>query len=292
MGSLDKVGGALSWAERNLVRFGIEEASREAYLFLSYLLGVGIPEVREKHGHDLTPDLRETLRVWIERRGKREPLQYIVGETEFMGLDFMVCGDVLIPRPETELLAEMALLELSGGDDKDVLTLDLCTGSGCVAVSVAARAPWVRIIATDITQAAIDTAVKNALLNDCVTRIEFFRGDLFRAIEHVGLEESFSVITANPPYIKTSEIASLMPEVGEFEPMHALDGGHDGLDVIRGIVKDAHRFLKKNAPLILEVGYDQSSEVLEILKADDNYTEVEVRKDLSDIERVIKARRK
>lgn len=228
------------------------------------------------------------------------PLQYIIGRSEFCGLDFEVDERVLIPRPETEMLVELAvhaLLEAAGrGASPGVL--DLCTGSGCIAVSVAAgtasrsgesdrltnSATHCKIIASDMSEEALAIARKNAVRHGLADRIEFICSDLFEAIRG-----TFDVIISNPPYIGRHEFAELQPEVLR-EPRIALDGGMDGLDFYRRIAADAPAHLCPGGLLLLEIGWGQREAVVSILRQS-GFVAFEVRKDANGIERVVIAKR-
>jgi len=205
----------------------------------------------------------------VLRRLKGEPLQYITGTVEFMDLIFNVGKGVLIPRPETELLvlAAISMMEVNNdGGEKgkkpgvdggmELNILDLCTGSGCIAITLGARFPGAKIIATDMSENALDYARKNAEGNN-VSNVTFLQGDLF---EHID-KEQFDLIISNPPYIRTGEIPLLQREIREWEPILALDGGADGLNVYRRIIEQLDRYLKHDGCCLLEIGYDQREDV-------------------------------
>lgn len=216
---------------------------------------------------------------YIERRSKHIPLQHILGTASFMGLDFKVSSDVLIPRQDTETLAETVL-----GDekDKDIALLDLCTGSGCLAIALKKLGNYKKVTASDISEAALKLANENAALNKAV--IEFVHSDMFKSIS-----ESFDVIVSNPPYIKTAVIADLDTEVREYDPMSALDGGEDGLDFYRIIAEQGSNVLKPGGRIYLEIGYDQGEAVSELLRAN-GFSGVRVINDLTGKDRVVAAR--
>ena len=221
----------------------------------------------------------------FKRRIKGEPIQYILGESEFMGLPFKVTPDVLIPRPETEILVETVLKY----EPKRIL--ELGTGSGCIAISLARFIPAATVVALDISQRTLDIAVENAGLNGVSDKIEFKLLDLLagdRGLHEVGLR-NFDLIVSNPPYIRSSEIEGLAPEI-QFEPRVALDGGEDGLDFYRKIIKNATLYLTKNGYLILEMGFGQSAGLRKILQNSLNFEIIDVVKDYNNIDRVIVAK--
>jgi release factor glutamine methyltransferase len=193
----------------------------------------------------------ETLRELVRRRGQREPLQYIVGSTSFCGLELAVSPHVLVPRPETELLAERAWKFLGQlPADCQARALDLGTGSGCLAIAMAVHAPRARVDATDFSGDALGTARQNAARHQVAERIDFHQGDGFAAL---GREKRFDLIVSNPPYIATAEIQTLEPEVRDHEPRLALDGGADGLDFYRRIAAEAGAFLRPGGRVMLEL---------------------------------------
>lgn len=254
----------------------------------------------------------------LKRRSNREPLQYILGSQVFMGLDFEVNEHVLIPRQDTENLVEevnkiietMKAERASEGDadandadkNQDIDILDMCTGSGCIIISLVAMNEGVYGTAVDLSREAISVARRNAMNNSVTDRVEFYVGDLFDGItEHkeqkvvrAGLSctkygparQTFDIIVSNPPYIPTAEIAKLMPEVGDFEPMMALDGDEDGLRFYRQIAADAPDFLKDGGYLIVEIGFDQGQDVRNIF-LENNFADVRVIKDYQDNDRIV-----
>lgn len=218
------------------------------------------------------------------RRCAREPLQYIIGSQEFMGLPFICNGDCLIPRQDTEILVEHAMNAVKQpGHGADTRVLDLCTGSGCVIVSLAKLCGLHNTVGTDISEAALTVAKSNAALNGVDTR--FFVSDLFD-----GVEGTFDVITANPPYIDTDLIHGLIPEIWEYEPMVALDGGSDGLVFYRRIAAEAARYLTDGGWLLFEIGDTQGRAVADIM-CEAGFENVSVHRDLAGLERVVKGRK-
>jgi release factor glutamine methyltransferase len=220
----------------------------------------------------------DALRTLTLRRGLREPLQYVVGSTSFCGFEIEVNKNVLIPRPETELLAERAwtfLKSINPPDETQVL--DLCTGSGCLAIALAAKVPSARLWATDLSEEALAVARRNVERHQLGGRIQLRQGDGFAALDGQG---PFDLMVSNPPYIPSAEIEGLDPEVRDFEPRGALDGGADGLDFYRRIAAEAGRFLKPGAPAMLELEeeraaatqtlFEEAGWLVEALQRDDN----------------------
>lgn len=233
----------------------------------------------------------------LRRRLKGEPLPYILGKTEFMGLEFKVTPDVLIPRPETEILVETVLRAVNSFTRLSVCSLEILelgTGSGCIAVSLAKFLPGANITATDISEKAIQIAKQNALLNN--VKIIFFVSDLFaNHAMPAGRQEprttNHDLIVSNPPYIPEAEIDDLSAEV-RYEPRIALDGGKDGLDFYRRIAKEAPHYLKDKGFLIMEMGFGQKEEIEKIFEDTGSFQITEIVKDYKNIERVIVARKK
>lgn len=231
------------------------------------------------HGEeDITQDAQKEYEIAVQKRAEHIPLQYIIGEQEFMGLRFKVNSNVLIPRQDTETLVEQVLKIVKPG----MKVLDLCTGSGCVLISVLKNAPELTGMGSDISKTALLVAKENAKLHE--VDAEWVRSDLFDNIT-----ETFDVIMANPPYIPTGEILSLMPEVRDFEPENALDGGADGLDFYRKIAGQVKDYLNPGGYVYMEIGYDQGEAVSELMR-NAGFTEVEVIKDLARNDRVVKGK--
>ena len=219
----------------------------------------------------------------LKRLIKGEPLQYITGFQEFMKLKFFVNKEVLIPQPDTEILVEEVLRVLKKIDNPVVL--DLGTGSGAIAISIAKYAPNVQVLATDISKKALEIAKQNAKLNGVANNIVFVQSNLFDKIK----ADKFDVIVSNPPYIPTDEIKKLPKDVQE-EPKVALDGGKDGLDFYRKIAKQGYKFLNRQGYLALEIGYNQKEEVKKIINEQKRYVETYSKKDLCQNDRIVVTR--
>jgi len=226
----------------------------------------------------------------LKRRAKGEPLQYILGKQEFMGFEFEVNPNVVIPRPETEILVE-SILDLSSQIHRQgpgQIILDVGTGSGCIAISLARLLPRSSITALDISAQALLVARSNARLNHLSQRIEFIRSDLFadQRIEN----KRYDIIVSNPPYIESGEITNLAPEIG-YEPRIGLDGGKDGLDFYRRIIGESLKHLEPGGFLALEIGLNQRKPVESILKKKKDFSVYKIIRDYNNIERIIIAKK-
>jgi release factor glutamine methyltransferase len=219
----------------------------------------------------------------LERRIKNEPIAYITGEKEFYSRSFSMNGNVLIPRPETELLVDEAL-RAAGGTEKPAI-LDAGTGSGCIAVTIACEKPGAMVFAADISPGALELARANAERLSTGGRIFFVLGDMTEPFERGSLD----LVVSNPPYVPEAEYAMLPPDVRDYEPRSSLVGGEDGLFFIRKIISDAGRVLKQGGRCMLEVGAGQSSHVKSLFE-EAGFTEISCTRDINDIERVVRAR--
>lgn len=221
----------------------------------------------------------------IQRRAKREPLQYILGTQDFCGVQIKVTPDVLIPRPETEILAETAI-NLCKAMTPPISVLDLCTGSGAIVAAMANRLPEATFVGVDISEAALGVARENTAAWS--GRIELLQGDLYAPLSAEGKALGpFDLITANPPYISESDMGSLQAEVRDHEPRVALVAGQGGLAIIEKILDDAPRFLKSGGAVVMEVGEEQAFQVKDMAGAKD-FKSVEIVKDYSGVERIVK----
>lgn len=249
-----------------LTRKGVESARLQAELLLAHVLRVPRLRLYLEFERVLADDELDALRELVRRRGAREPLQYLLGTVNFCGLELQVTPAVLIPRPETELLAERAWTFLAGrgGDESPPAALDFGTGSGCLAIALAVHCPAAQIMATDISAAALAVARANAARHGVETRIRFLPGEGFAALPP---DARFDLIVANPPYIPSAEIARLQPEVRDHEPRVALDGGPDGLAVLRQLAAEGRAWLKPGGRLMLELGDGQSERAAEVFAA-------------------------
>ena len=245
---------------------GVDSPRLQTELLLAHLLKQPRMRLYLEFERVLAPAEVDGLREFVRRRGLREPLQHIVGSTSFCGLEIAVSRDVLIPRPETELLAERGwtfLAELSTSNSQPSTALDFGTGSGCLAIALAHKCPAAEVAATDISVEALALARQNAARHGLAERIRFLHGDGFAAVP-AGMR--FDLIISNPPYIPSGEIASLQPEVRDYDPHRALDGGSDGLDYARRLASEGGPFLKPHGRLLLEFGDGQADSLREILQ--------------------------
>lgn len=266
----------LQTAKNVLKQQEIMDADIDAWYLLSHVFGISRTEYLLK-GSQTAPDEQsaEYLRL-VRERAAHIPLQHLTGTQEFMGLEFVVNEDVLIPRQDTEILVEEVLKVC---DDKAVL--DMCTGSGCIIVSLAKLGKLKKATGVDISGQALKIASENAYNNK--VEIEYLQSNLFDRVEG-----SYDIIVSNPPYIPTEEIGNLMPEVKDHEPVLALDGSSDGLEFYRLIAADAKKYLKQKGFIFLEIGYDQGKAVTGLLMKE-GYAEIVVKKDLSGHDRVVSA---
>ncbi|MCS7163855.1 MAG: peptide chain release factor N(5)-glutamine methyltransferase [Thermodesulfovibrio sp.] len=230
---------------------------------------------------EITPKQAEAIKSLVQRRLKREPLQYILGECSFYNIKVKVGPGVLIPRPETELLVEKVIEKKSLIASVGDRVVDLCTGSGAIALAIGKNLPKLQIYGVDISKKAINYAIENKRLNN-IENVMFIVGDLFSPFR----EKVFACITANPPYVKKDEISNLQPEIRDYEPWEALNGGEDGLDFYRKIIKNARKYLLNEGLIFLEIGYGQFKEVQDIALMED-FKVLDMIKDVAGIERVM-----
>jgi release factor glutamine methyltransferase len=245
-----------------LAKKGVASPRLQVELLLAHMLGMPRMKLYLNFERVLTAMELDTLRALVRRRGQREPLQYIVGSASFCGLEMALNQRVLIPRPETELLAERGwkFLQGCGGCPS---ALDVGTGSGCVAIALAANAPGSRIHATDFCGEALEVARQNARRHQVADRVQWHQGDVFAAVP---VELRFDLIVSNPPYIPSARIASLEPEVREHEPRGALDGGADGLDFYRRLAAGGGAFLRSGGRLMVELDDEGGAGTREIFE--------------------------
>lgn len=276
----------LTWASDDFKKRGFESPRLEAEILLGSILGVDRVRLIVDATRPLSDDELGAYRSVIQRRREGEPSAYILNQREFFGREFYVDSRVLVPRPDTETLVEVAL-HRTRHRYLDGRALDLCTGSGCVALSFALERRTWKVTATDLSEEALRVARKNALRLGALWGVRFLPGDLFGAVLE---EERFELITANPPYISPSEIETLDRGVRDFEPRLALDGGRMGLEFYPKIAAGALRQLVPGGVLAIEVGAGQASSVAEILTGL-GYEALETAKDYGGHERVVSARR-
>ena len=270
--------GLLADGAKMLVQAGIDEAELDARYILEYITGLNSAQYFIHSEDIIEKDKAEEFFRLIERRSKRIPLSYVIGTRDFFGLTFKVDENVLIPEQETELLVEEVIKHSEG---KSVL--DMCTGSGCIAISIALFGKPSKVAASDISEKALEVARENAKSLKA-GEISFIQGDMFENVT-----DKFDIIVSNPPYIETREIDELMPEVRDYIPRLALDGDIDGLKFYRIISKEAVKKLNKNGRIFYEIGYNQSRAVASIL-LENGFTDVKIMKDYSGLDRIVMAK--
>lgn len=282
---------ALREAAMTLSASGIEQPRLEAELLLAHVLDASKQDLILHPDRELTDTQEKQFEQLIQRRCRKEPVAYILGHREFWSLEFVVNPHVLIPRPETEGIIEQLLKRAGAASrERELRLLDIGTGSGNLAVVVAVEFPKARITAMDRSAETLSVAQKNAGNHQVADRIEFIQRDMmfpWELSDHGG----YDFILSNPPYIASQEMAHLMPDVRDYEPRAALEGGPDGLVCYRRIVPEAYDHLKPEGRLILEVGDDQADAVEKIIQTHGGYDEIEIIQDLSGRGRVVSARR-
>jgi release factor glutamine methyltransferase len=271
----------LTWTREFLEAKGIENARLEAEWLLCAATGLDRIGLYLNFEKPLNDEELASYRAMVGRRAKREPLQHILGTQEFAGLDFEVTPDVLIPRHDTETLLNEALSRMQ----PVCSVLDIGTGSGCIAVAIIKQFPNAAVTATDISEAALAVAHRNAGRH--TAKIEFVSGSLLEPLSG----RRFDLIVSNPPYIPTRDISGLAPEVRDFDPTGALDGGADGLDVYRTLIPSARLHLNAGGWLLLEVGIGQAGDVSALFRAAGGYGQPFMAHDPGGIERVVGAQR-
>ncbi|MBR1729325.1 MAG: peptide chain release factor N(5)-glutamine methyltransferase, partial [Selenomonadaceae bacterium] len=265
----------------------IENARLEAEILLCNVLKTNRLNLYLNSDRHLTDDHLFMYKKLIQRRLKGEPIAYIVGSKEFMNFDLTVDENVLIPRPETEILVEAVIDRLKNFSGK-IKIADLGTGSGAIAISIAKFIVNVEVEAVDISEKAIDIAKLNAINNNVADKINFHVGDLFDPI----VDQKFNAIVSNPPYIPSDIINTLQSEVKNYEPRIALDGGADGLNFYRKIIDLSPKLLLKNGFIAVEIGYDQSELITNLIESGGRFKQIEVIKDLAGLDRIVIAKNK
>ena len=263
----------------------VESPKLKARLLLQYVLDKPRQYIIVYDNKEIDKQQQWQYFVNIEKLTKGIPLQHITHRQEFMKMDFFVDENVLIPRPDTEILVEEVINIAKKNNAKKIL--DLCTGSGAIAVSLAKYLPQAEITAIVISNEALKIAKKNAISNNVENQITFISSDMFTNLN----EEKFDIIVSNPPYIKTNVIKNLDIQV-QNEPYIALDGGKDGLDFYKKIIYESYQYLKYNGYLCLEIGFDQKIDVIELIENTESFTGTYSKKDLFDNDRIIVTRLK
>ena len=265
---------------RTLQAAGIEEAILDARLLLEAVCGTDRNDLLVHGEQPVAPQAEEKYLKWIRQRAEHIPLQQLTGEQDFMGLTFSVNEHVLIPRQDTEILVEEVLKELHDG----MRVLDMCTGSGCILLSLMHYSNDCEGLGVDLSAEALEVAERNVLkvlTPEKAEHVQFLQSDLFEK-----LEDKFEIIVSNPPYIASAEVEKLMPEVRDHEPRMALDGTEDGLYFYRRIIEEAGKHLVSSGMLFFEIGYDQGQAVSELMRTQ-GYREVQVAQDYAGLDRVV-----
>jgi release factor glutamine methyltransferase len=281
----------LKWTTAYLQSHHIDQPRADAEVLLAHALGLARVDLYIQYDRPLEPNELAVFKNFVQRRIHREPAAYIVGEKGFWSLDLKVTQDVLIPRPETEVLVEAALAIIpQETSPRPLRVLDLGTGSGAIGLALAMERVGHRFCALDQSKEALGIAIYNAAKHGIEGTITFVQSHWFDAFQDQ--QRTFDVIVSNPPYIRSSDFAMLAPEVSQYEPREALDGGPDGLDAIRLIVKEAPRYLTPGGWLLFEMGHDERASVENLIRACDAYTDLSVIKDYSRHDRVIRVKTK
>lgn len=269
---------------KSLEAAGVDEAALDAWYLLEYVTGISRAAYYGEPERELEKEQALRYLECIESRKKRIPLQHITGEQEFMGYPFYVNEHVLIPRQDTETLVEEAVKLIRSRKKREIKVLDMCTGSGCILLSILKMCKGTEGVGCDISEDALIVAGRNA--NRLNIEAKWIQSDLFTEFKKITDKEKYDVIVSNPPYIRTSDIEDLQEEVRVYDPKIALDGGEDGLSFYRKIVKDSIFYLKDKGRLLFEIGCDQAEDVSALMK-ESGYEDVAVKKDLRGLDRVV-----
>jgi len=285
----------LNWTTKHFEQSGIESPRMNAELLLAEVTGQERVMLYARFDQELGPQERARLRELVRRRASREPLQYLLGRAEFYGRDFRVTPAVMVPRPETELVVDKCL-EKVAADAPELWAADIGTGSGVIAVTLACERPGLHVTATDSSAAALEVAQDNAQRHGVADRVRFVQGHLCEPLLSPAAAggERLSLLVSNPPYIPSAQIEKLQPEVRDHEPRQALDGGPDGLRVIRELLPAAAGVLGPGGWLVLELGEGQAQAVRDIVHATSAFEpdSIQTARDGAGCERVMAARRK
>lgn len=278
-------GAVLEWTAGYFRKKGIPSARLDAEVLLAHALEVDRVQLYLDLDRPLLSSERDRYRELVKRRARREPTALITGTREFWSIPLRIVPGVLIPRPDTEILVETVVKEVRPITSPDIL--EIGTGSGAVAIAVATEHRQASVLASDIDFRALQTAMRNAQENGVSASVRFLASDLFRAVKP---GTRFDVICSNPPYVPSEVIPTLEPEIVDFEPHRALDGGPEGLDTIRRLVAEARDYLKERGALILEIGDQQERSVREIFSSLGMFRDITVARDLAGKPRVVKGK--
>ncbi len=301
-GKLDKqytVSEILDKVTSYLKRRGIPEPRIDAEVLLAHVLEIERLEIYLNFDSRVTEKDLSAYKKLIERKVRREPVAFIVGYKEFMGLKFFLNKDVLIPRPETEILVEKVIEKVRNigksrnygyRRDNSLTIVDLCTGSGNIAISLARNIASCKIYATDISKGAIQVARKNAKFHNVEGRVEFLLGDLFSPLEKLNSNLAVDFVVSNPPYVKSKDLVLLSPEIKK-EPLSALEGGNEGLNFYQRIIPEALKYLVGSGYLIMEIGDYQGKAVMNLIKKEKQFYPPQLVKDYAGLDRVVVAQK-
>jgi release factor glutamine methyltransferase len=281
----------IRWTDERFQKEGLPSARLDAEVLLAATLGVDRVKLYTHFDQPVLSGELARFKEMIQRRLKREPVAYIIGQREFWSLSFKVTRDVLIPRPETEILVAETIKLFSSwaSRDSNPQTLEIGTGSGAISIALATELSSVTVVATDVSERALAVAAENAALHQVSNRIQFLRGDLFSPLQK---GTKFHLILSNPPYISQEQFPDLPPEVRDFEPPLALDGGKDGLEFYRRAFPQVSEFLLPGGWFFTEIGAGQDQDILQIGSKNRDLEEFGFIPDLAGIKRVFKARKR
>jgi len=277
----------LNQAVEKLRSSGIDRPRTNAELLLGAVLCKNKVDLYLNKDRTLTSDEIEKFNQYMKERISHRPVQYIIGTVEFFGLEFKVDERVLIPRPETETLVEVGIAQLVNKENPKII--DLGTGSGAIAISLAKNVKEAFVYATDVSKDALDVAKENAIKNKMGNQIEFLWGDLFEPLKNKNLEGQIDCVVSNPPYVSKGELETLPREIKDYEPIVALASEGKGVFFHKKIIENSFDFLKIGGLLALEVAFGQAGKVADLIRQSESYNNIEIVKDLSGIDRVVKA---
>ena len=281
----------LTWITDYLTAKKVDAPRLSAELLLSSVLGLKRIELYTQFNKIVPKEQLDRLRDLTKRAGLHEPVAYLVGKTEFYSLEIEVTRDCLIPRPETELLVQRTIEFLRTRPARPQYVCDLCTGSGCIAMAVARNFPDAKVVASDVSAAALSIAARNVARHQLQDRVVLVCGDLFEPLVPPLDVTSFDVVVSNPPYVSAAEYGKLDRNVRDYEPKEALLAGPEGLDIYRRICEKIDPFLKSGGGLFLEIGYAQGQTVPNLLEQTGLFVDIKVEKDVYAHDRLVTARR-
>ena len=276
----------LNQAVEKLRLAGIDKPRTNAELLLGAVLNKSKVDLYLDRDRILTSDEVEKFNQCIKERLSHRPVQYIIGTVEFFGLEFKVDQRVLIPRPDTETLVEMVIEQLANKENPRII--DLGTGSGAIAISLAVNLKSPFVYATDVSKDALEVAKENAIKNKVEREIEFLCGDLFEPLKNKNLEGQIDCVVSNPPYVSKEELETLPTEIRDYEPIVALESTEEGIFFHKKIIENSLDFLKKGGFLVLETAFGQAEKVADLIRQSKDFNSIKIGKDLGGIDRVVK----